>query len=231
MTGLMTRAAHGIRNLYDRSISTTAVMDANAYFPAAEAFESEWQSIRKEALSLTKGLESVPRFHEVLRPQEYLSTAGGRDWRVFIPRAYGYDVQNNMALCPVLAKLLKEHPEVVTANISIIDPHKHIPEHRGPFRGITRYTLGLYVPKLENGAPGVVVTIDGKDYRIGSGDSLLWDDTFDHSVVNETDELRIALLLDVYRPNMPIHLRWITNIIISVIGLEFRINKHLMELH
>ena len=34
-----------------------------------------------------------------------------------------------------------------TAMISILSPRKHILDHRGPYKGVLRYHLGLIVPQ------------------------------------------------------------------------------------
>jgi aspartate beta-hydroxylase len=47
------------------------------------------------------------------------------------------------------------------------------------------------------------MNIDGVPYRLGDGESLLWDDTYRHEVWNRSDQVRIALLLDVWRKDMP----------------------------
>ena len=127
-----------------------------------------------------------------------------------------------MEKCPALARLLKENPNVLTANISIIDPRKSIPPHKGPFKGILRFSLGLSVPQNGDGQPGVVLTLDGKEYRTGNGESLLWDDTYEHAVLNETDEHRIVLLLDVYRPNMPYFFRFLSKVFIKLVALTVK---------
>ena len=41
-------------------------------------------------------------------------------------------------------------------------------------------------------------------HRLDDGECLLWDDTYPHEVWNKTDEVRIALLLDVWRPRYAI---------------------------
>ena len=40
-------------------------------------------------------------------------------------------------------------------------------------------------------------------YRLGDGESLLWDDTYRHELWNRSDQVRVALLLDVWRRDMP----------------------------
>lgn len=208
-----------IQTMYNKQIKTPPVLDKAEYFPATDRFLAEWESIRDEALALVRTIEDIPKFHELLQSQTRISTESYGNWRVFIPRAYGHDIEKNMARCPTLARLLKENPNVTSANISIIDPRKTIPAHKGPFRGITRFSLGLIVPKTETGEPGVVLTLDGKEYRTGEGEFLLWDDTYEHAVRNETDDYRVVLLLDVFREKMPVHLRVLSRLIIKLAGV------------
>ena len=61
----------------------------------------------------------------------------------------------------------------------------------------------LSMPGDGNGVPACVMNIDGVPYRLGDGESLLWDDTYPHEVWNRSDQVRIALLLDVWRQDMP----------------------------
>ena len=96
-----------------------------------------------------------------------------------------------------------EAPEVMSAILSFLAPGKHIPEHRGPFRAILRFHLMLSMPNDATGRPACVMNIDGAPYRLGDGESLLWDDTYRHEVWNRSDRVRIALLLDVWRRDMP----------------------------
>ena len=91
----------------------------------------------------------------------------------------------------------------MSAVFSFLAPRKHIPRHRGPFRGILRFHLMLSMPCDVSGRPACELNIDGVPYRLGDGDSLLWDDTYPHEVWNRSDEVRIALLLDVWRKDMP----------------------------
>ncbi len=207
---------------FNKTISSGPVLDLDAYFPQASQFIDNWEEIRNEAYMLTEKLSEVPRFHELLESQTRISTEGKGDWRVFIPRAYGVDIDSNMKKCPTLAKLLRRNKNVISANISIIDPQKIIPLHRGPFKGILRFSLGLSVPQNSEGHPGVILILDGKDYRIGDGEYLLWDDTYEHGVKNETDKHRIVLLLDVYRPNMPVNLRLLSRLFIFLAKMTIK---------
>lgn len=99
----------------------------------------------------------------------------------------------------------------------------HVPAHRGPFRGVIRYYLGLSVPLAADGPPGAVLTVDGTEHRIGNGQSLLWDDTFVHEVRNDTGEVRIALLLDIRRRGMPPDMEVLSRLVIAAAGTAVRL--------
>src|SRR5258708_36167531 len=124
-----------------------------------------------------------------------------------------------MARCPVLAALLAATPEVLSASFSILAPGKHIPRHRGPFRGIMRLQLGLVMPRGRDGRPAAVLKIEDTEHRLAEGGYLLWDDTFPHEVWNTSGEARIILSLDVRRPGMPIDLRVFSGVVVAIVRL------------
>ena len=55
----------------------------------------------------------------------------------------------------------------------------------------------------DSGVPGTVLQIDGVDYRLNDGEALLRDDTYPHEVWNHANAVRVALLLDVRRADLP----------------------------
>ena len=196
-------AVTAVRGIYDRRIHTPPVLDPDHFFPNARRFTDAWQEIRREALAVAGRLPQVPRFQDLMPEQEEIAAADGRDWRVFIMKAYGIDVPNNLERAPFTAGLLRQVPEAVSAIFAFLAPGKHIPAHRGPFRAILRFHLMLSMPNDENGAPACELNIDGIPYRLADGESLLWDDTYTHEVWNRSEQVRIALLLDVWRRDMP----------------------------
>lgn len=210
-----------VRTLYDRSITTPPVLDETRYFPNAKIFTARWREIRDEALAAD--LRKVPRFHELMAAQRDISDNDGRDWRMLILKAYGVPMPQNLARCPIIASALEQTPEAVSCVLSFLAPGKHIPVHRGPFRGIMRFHLMLSMPKDEIGRPACVMEIDAVPYRLAEGASLLWDDTYPHEVWNRSSEARIALLLDVRRPGMPLHLRLVSRAFIGAAQLWMRL--------
>ena len=205
-----------ITGIYNTFLKTPPVLDTQQYFPRADEFTNNWQTIREEVLQLFDDIEAVPRFHELMPEQYKLSSHGEKEWRMFVLRAYSLDINENMQRCPALARLVRANDSIKSASVSFLAPGKKVPTHTGPFRGITRFYMGIEVPLDENGKPGVTLTIDEQSYQLGNGEALLWDDTYPHSVENNTEQWRVALLLDVYRANMSGPLRMLTNTIIGL---------------
>jgi aspartate beta-hydroxylase len=222
---LYDQAAELLRRIYSWRLSGPPVLDPVAHFPASERFSAAWQPLRDEALCVADNLSAIPRFHEIMPQQVAISANDERDWRMFIVKAYGVTVPKNAAQCPVLAALVSSAPEVLSATLSFLAPGKRIPEHRGPFRGVIRYYLGLSVPLAPDGLPGTVLTVDGTEYRIGNGQWLLWDDTFAHEVRNDTENVRIALLLDVRRRGMPLDMEMLSRLLIAAAAAAVRLRR------
>src|SRR5437016_12149764 len=219
MSQLYDRTADAVRWLYDHRISAPPILNESLYFPQAVDFQRMWESIGDAARSVARTLSSVPRFHELMEEQAPISANDGHDWRVFVLRAYGVDIRENAARCPVTAALVGACPNVLSASFSFLAPGKHIPPHRGPFRGVVRCHLGLCMPRGDDGRVGAILWIDGKEHRLGDGDYLVWDDTYTHEVHNRTSWLRIALLLDIWRHGMPPDMSALSRMIVGLVRL------------
>ena len=225
MASLYDLSTSSIRRIYDRRITGAPVLDVESYFPGARRFVDAWPGLREEALRVAEDLGQVPRFHELMPEQAEISANDGRDWRMLVLKAYGTSLPRNSARCPVLSQTVSAEPDVLSAALSFLAPGKHVPEHRGPFRGVIRFYMGLSVPVAPDGRPAAVLTIDHHEYRIADGECILWDDTFPHEVRNRGNQVRIALLLDIRRRGMPADLTLLSRVLISGIGLSVRMRR------
>ena len=212
-----------LRRIYDRRISSSPVLDSNRLFPDAQRFTAHWQQIREEALTVAQDLRNIPRFHLIMSEQASISANDARDWRMFIMQAYGQPIARNLARCPQLAQLIASSPDVLSASLSFLAPGKQVPAHRGPFRGILRGYLVLSMPKRADGEPAAVLKVDGLEYRLHEGEFMLWDDTFEHEVWNDSDQVRTVLLLDIRRRDLPRGLRILSSGIIALVRLNVRV--------
>jgi aspartate beta-hydroxylase len=223
MSQLYDRAADLVRYIFDKRIEAPPVLEPAEHFPGADVFVAGWQDIRDEALALARRLQQVPRFHEIMPEQAPISANDRRDWRMFILKAYGVEWGKNMAACPRLAALVRQVPDVLSASLSFLAPRKHIPAHRGPFRGILRFFLVLSMPRAPDGRPAAALRIADTKYRLGDGECLLWDDTYEHEVWNDSDEIRVVLLLDVRRNAMPADMKLLSGLLVQVVRLGMRV--------
>jgi aspartyl/asparaginyl beta-hydroxylase (cupin superfamily) len=94
-------------------------------------------------------------------------------------------------------------PHLSQAFFSILDPGKNIPAHEAPTRSYLRYHLGLMVPETN---PPSIRVVD-EHYTWQEGESMLFDDSWDHEITNTASSPRAVLIVDFLRPMpAPLHL-------------------------
>ncbi|WP_089504145.1 aspartyl/asparaginyl beta-hydroxylase domain-containing protein [Methylobacterium indicum] len=175
-----------------------AFFDIDKTFPALRLIDQHYTEIRTELEAILPRQDLMPRYHELDTDLIYASGRFNRDkrWNVFMLYCYGAKPERNRTLCPRTVAVLDRIPNLSQAFFSILDPGKSIPAHSGPTRTYIRYHLGLKVP--ENKPPQIRV----KDtlYTWKEGESVLFDDSWNHEILNESDGLRAVLIVDVLRP-------------------------------
>lgn len=178
-----------------------------ALFPWARNLEANWQSIRAELDEVLKNESDIPPFQEISRDQRKLSDDDR--WKTYFLYAFGYKAESNCDRCPETTRLVETIPGMTTAFFSILAPGKHLPDHRGAFKGIIRYHLGLLIPEPQD-ATGIRVGSEICHWR--EGESLIFDDTYRHEAWNDTDKTRAVLFVDFRRPlKQPANaLNWLT---------------------
>ena len=127
-------------------------------------------------------------------------------WGMLPLRGYGYDYPDNQARIPILKDFLQRNKHVVSATVSLFPPGKVLRAHKGPFKGVLRLHLPLYVQDLGDGKTSCELMVDGTTYYLKEGETFLWDDTFLHSAVNRSNQPRVVLLFDVFRRDQPLWL-------------------------
>lgn len=164
-------------------------------FPWAAELEADWQKIRAELDQVMVYRDQMPSFQDILKEVSTIQT--DNDWKTFFLAGIGMDCGENANRCPETMRLLGKIPGMKTAFFSILSPRKHIPAHRGAFNGVLRFHLGLLVPE-----PREQVRIRiGNDFRNWTeGKALIFDDTYNHEVWNDTDGYRVVLFVDFARP-------------------------------
>jgi len=174
--------------------STTPVIN-NSEFDWVDRLEAAYPDIRKELDHLLEHPENIPAFHQISPDQKRISK--GDNWKTFAFYVYGKRADDNCAVCPRTAAILDSLPGMQTAMFSILAPHYHITPHKGPTRAVIRAHLGLKVPKDWQ---QVWIRVDEDILHWHDGKVVLFDDTYEHEVRNDTDETRAVLFIDIDRP-------------------------------
>ena len=185
------------------------IYDAKA-FPWVAELEADWKKIRAELDQIMVYRDQMPSFQDILKEVATIQT--DNDWKTFFLAGIGMDCRENAQHCPETMRLLGKIPGMKTAFFSILSPRKHIPAHRGAFNGVLRFHLGLLVPEPRE---RVRIRI-GNDYcNWTEGKALLFDDTYNHEVWNDTDGYRVVLFVDFARPlKQPWH--WLNGRLLSI---------------
>jgi beta-hydroxylase len=184
----------------ERFIGKRSLVGDATFFPTerfswVRHIEDNWMVIREEAERLLEDRADLANFQDISKDQ--IEITDDDRWKTFFIYGYGFEARLGVEMCPRTAALMREIPGMTTAMISILSPRKHILDHRGPYKGVLRYHLGLIVPQ---DAESCRIRV-GDDFRHWEeGKSLIFDDTFNHEVWNDTDETRVVLFVDVLRP-------------------------------
>ena len=182
-------------------------------FPWVTHVEENWTVIREELERVLDDHAALPNFQDISKDQ--IEITDDDRWKTFFLYGFGFKAKLGVEMCPRTAALMEQIPGMKTAMFSILSPRKHILDHRGPYKGVLRYHLGLIVPReAENCRIRV-----GEDIRHWEeGKSMIFDDTFNHEVWNDTDETRVVLFVDVLRP-LPFPESAINRLIVAAIAL------------
>jgi ornithine lipid ester-linked acyl 2-hydroxylase len=196
---LIIRVGKHLRGLFDRLIASSSlvandpVLDVRD-FPWTALLREHWQDIRDEAVAVALRGRAAPSLATI--SPDHRSIAEVDMWRSFFLWGYGFPIEDNLARCPRTAALVGQVPGLNSAFFSILAPGTHIPEHRGVTKGLITCHLGLVVPRDGD----VRMRVDDRIVRWAEGETLVFDDTYDHEVWNETAGTRVVLLIQFERP-------------------------------
>lgn len=162
--------------------------------PEILLIDKNFTSIKSELENLRKKKE-LKAYHDIDPLQHKISgiTNPEKTWKVYMLYMMGEFSAKAQITCPQTCSLLKNIPSVYQCFFSVLEGGKNIPPHSGSYRGYLRYHLGLSVPK-ENPP---VFRIKDQRYIWDEGKSILFDDSWNHEVINDCTEERIVLVVDI----------------------------------
>jgi len=202
----------------DRFLPSSAILgegeDVSAVAPWMTTVDSQLPRICEEASSVLNAIEALPRFGEVAKvgPGANLES----QWRLY-PFILMHRSLPPGLPTPVTRQVVGQIPGLVNGFFSILSPGSKLHAHEGTSRLLMRCHVGLCIPRDNERCFFVV---DGHKHVWKVGHKFLFDQTFEHYAVNDTEEYRAILILDVVRPELPIPLRHLVSAVTYSLGFH-----------
>ncbi len=177
-------------------------------FPWAAALEARTDIIRDElkAALAKEGKEFTP--YIAYRPgdpvNQWKDLNHSTRWAHYSLWRGGQADAAHLAACPETAKALAEVNMASidglcpNAMFSALAPHTEIPPHHGE----TNARLVVHLPLIVPPKCTYRVGFEHREWKVG--EILVFDDTLEHTARNDSDELRVVLIFDVWNPLIPI---------------------------
>lgn len=177
-----------------------------AHFPWLAGIEAKTDVIRAEFLAFQqRGAEQLRPYvrQEKGTPQnKWTPLNDSLDWGAAFLWEYGDKNEAVCALCPETAAALEAVPRnhlpgrAPSAFFSLLKPRTRIPPHTGVTNTRAIIHLPLIVPE------GCAFRVGGETRQWREGEAFAFDDTIDHEAWNDSDELRVILIFDVWNPHL-----------------------------
>ena len=179
-------------------------------FPWLASVEAHTAAIRAELIEILND-DATFKPYVQSNPHQPPNQAGGMlnnpDWSAFYLWKNGEVVAENAARCPNTMRAIADVPLARMSNrspsilFSLLRPGARIPPHSGFVNTRLICHLPLIVP-------------EGCYFRVGNdvrpwveGEAWLFDDTIEHEAWNESTQVRVILLFDVWRPELSLEER------------------------
>jgi aspartyl/asparaginyl beta-hydroxylase (cupin superfamily) len=175
-----------------------------ALFAGLPALEAATDEIRAEfdALIAAEAAEMVPyiQYPERVPTRQWKELNHNRKWTAIHLLQNGERIEANARHCPkTLAAIAGMDQPVVpgaspNAMFSLLAPNTRIPPHTGVANTRLVCHLPLIVP------PGCCFRVgeSKREWRVGK--AFVFDDTIEHEAWNDSDELRVVLIIDLWPP-------------------------------
>ena len=176
----------------------------NEDFPWLKDLEAATDIIRGEFLAVYgedhKGIKPYINYPEGAPVNQWVELNHSPRWSVFPLWQDGARIEANCARCSKTLEAIKVVPLADIPNFaptvlySLLAPKTTIPAHTGDTNARLIVHLPLIVP-------------EGCRFRVGNetrewevGKAWVFDDTIDHEAWNDSDELRVIMMIDIWNP-------------------------------
>jgi aspartyl/asparaginyl beta-hydroxylase (cupin superfamily) len=177
-----------------------------AHFPWLPALEAATPAIRAEFEALVasggEAIRPYVRQGEGTPVNKWTPLDNSLDWGACFLWEYGEPNPPVLDRCPQTAAALARLPQsripgrAPTAFFSLLKPRTRIPPHTG----VTNSRAIVHLPLIVPEECGFRVGNEVRAWR--EGEAFAFDDTIEHEAWNDSDALRVVLILDVWNPHL-----------------------------
>jgi hypothetical protein len=175
-------------------------------FAWREAVEAATPAILEEARALLTGDGTFRPYMQQTsdRPQgDVHGLLDNADWSTYYLTDMGLPIPERVAACPTTFAAIDGHAPLCRIEgrapsimFSLLRPHSRIPRHTGMVNCRFICHLPLIVPPH----CGFRVAAETREWRVG--ELMVFDDSVEHEAWNDSDEDRLVLIFDVWRPDV-----------------------------
>lgn len=186
-------------------------------FPGLAALEAKTDVIRGELSALLESRAEGFAPYIAYPPGDPVNQWKELDhsdrWSAFHLWRGGQPVEENLRRCPETAKALAgvgmADIERLCPNalFSALAPHTHIPPHHGE----TNARLVAHLPLVVPDKCRLRVGFEEREWKVG--EAMVFDDTIEHEARNDSDELRVVMIFDVWNPLLTPEERRLVNLL------------------
>ncbi len=185
-------------------------------FRFTKDFEDNYEKIKREIIEYYESFEN--KFNEQYIPHKY--TVSG--WKVLNIWGYIFQSISKTKRFPTIRKLVIKYPEIISLQISILQPNTKIKAHFGGSNALVRHHLGINIPGKY---PEVGFKLKKEIRTWKEGKLLSFCEAHRHYVWNYTNQKRVVLLFDTIHPQYQ-HKKYTVISGVSTILLMVLLLKH-----
>jgi aspartate beta-hydroxylase len=176
-----------------------------ADFPWMDAVEAATDAIRSEFMEVLRsdqGFQPYIEYPPDVPHDQWAELNHSPRWSAFHLYKMGERVEANAARCPTTMAVLGGVPQpqqqgrTPAAMFSLLKPRTRIPPHTG----VTNVRLVAHLPLVV--PPGCGFRVGNETREWVPGKAWVFDDTIEHEAWNDSDQLRVVFIFDLWHPHL-----------------------------
>ncbi|WP_233574912.1 aspartyl/asparaginyl beta-hydroxylase domain-containing protein [Stagnimonas aquatica] len=174
-------------------------------FPWLEELEAATPRIQQELaqiMAVEQGFTPYVDYPDGIPLDQWAALNRSLSWSAFHFFHHGRRYEENCLRCPATMAALAKLPQpqaagrMPAAMFSVLKPQTRIPPHTG----VANVRLVMHLPLVVPSGCGFRVGNEIREWRVGQ--AWIFDDTIEHEAWNNSNEVRVVLICDVWNPRL-----------------------------